>query len=147
MKANPSLVPLHLQFQVALTERCGPAHLCTHLQGQRQGCSSTPVCVCVCVCYGGRGICVKVLKKVLQSHRKWMADKLIAISAIVWLIYYYLMLSDNTQSQTEIKKDIKISWLWNNAALIFFFSKYLSEAMQSCSDSWNSESVHCLNRG
>lgn len=48
MKANPSLVPLHLQFQVALTERCGPAHLCTHLQGQRQGCSSTPVYVCVC---------------------------------------------------------------------------------------------------
>ena len=54
MKANPSLGPLHLQFQVALTE--GAVLLISaHTHTGTQGCGSGPVSVCVCVC-----VCVSV---------------------------------------------------------------------------------------
>lgn len=45
MKANPSLVPPHLQFQVVLSEGVVlliPAHTCREGQGSGLG----PVCVC-----------------------------------------------------------------------------------------------------
>lgn len=56
MKANPSLLPLHLQFQVALRE--GAVLLISaHTRRGRQGCGSGPVSVNVCVCVN---VCVRI---------------------------------------------------------------------------------------
>lgn len=49
MKANPSLVSMHLQFQAVLTE--GAVLLISaHTRKGRQGWGSGPVSVCVCGC-------------------------------------------------------------------------------------------------
>ena len=51
MKANPLLVPLHLQFQVVLSE--GAVQLIpAHTHRERRGCGLSSVCLCVCLCMG-----------------------------------------------------------------------------------------------